>query len=387
MSVVRRGIIELELRAKQQRLESPQIDAAAKAYKEVEKSHKEIERTIERTHTEIHKSVEKSTVLVREFGVQSVNSFREAGEGVFRMTRGLALLSASGSDDLQRLIRQVALAQAAFDIFAGSSKVFTSLAGVLGGPVTLAVTGLTAALGAGAIAWQRQRAEAERFEKAGREVMDGVRKRIELANQEANRLADRFGRVFGQAGAFRDRLAEMRAEAGLPPEQRGAALAASRSEEIARISGRFEEFERGFRRRNPAASAMLDFQGATTMEALREIRFRPDDQRRLVALGERQRDLLEKQFDFQRDQRDEFRTQSALAATASVGVQLGGVAGTFGGLGPAAALAQPLQEIARQNAQAVSDATEGLRRIAGAIEQVGLLVIKLRDDLDSANTR
>jgi hypothetical protein len=122
--------------------------------------------------------VKRHAETVRTSSVSIIKDFREAGEGAFRMARGLALLSASGSDDLRKLVQHVALAQGAFDVFAGGFKVFTNISRVLGGPVALAVTGVTAALGAGAIAWSKWKSDAEAATKAAEEGLAKADKRL-----------------------------------------------------------------------------------------------------------------------------------------------------------------------------------------------------------------
>jgi hypothetical protein len=80
-----------------------------------------------------------------------VNSFREGGEGALRFARGLAFLSASGSEDIQKLARTVSVAQGAFDVFAGGTKMVMNMTAALG-PWGAAIAAGTAVLAAGALA-------------------------------------------------------------------------------------------------------------------------------------------------------------------------------------------------------------------------------------------
>jgi hypothetical protein len=172
--VTRRVIIEVETRQKRSRLEAPDAAAAERTFKAESDAADRATASTERA-TE---SVKRHAETVRTSSVSIIKDFREAGEGAFRMARGLALLSASGSDDLRKLVQHVALAQGAFDVFAGGFKVFTNISRVLGGPVALAVTGVTAALGAGAIAWSKWKSDAEAATKAAEEGLAKADKRL-----------------------------------------------------------------------------------------------------------------------------------------------------------------------------------------------------------------
>jgi hypothetical protein len=140
--VIRRVIIEVETRQKKSRLESPDAGAAERAYKaETEGREAAI------------KATERHAQVSRQARLSMVNDFREAGEGALRFSRGLALLSASGSDDLKKLVQHVAIAQGAFDVFAGGTKAITSLTAALG-PLGTAIGGVGLALGATVAGWR-----------------------------------------------------------------------------------------------------------------------------------------------------------------------------------------------------------------------------------------
>lgn len=191
--VIRKAIIELEVRQKRSRLEAPgaadtagfkaQAEAAGKAEQAVDKSTAAVKR-----HAEV---VRSSTFSV-------VKDFREAGEGVFKMTRGLALLASSGSDDLKKLVQQVVIAQGAFDVFSGGFKTISNLASRLGGPAAAGVTAVSAALGIGALAWGRWRAAAE---EAALKVEESIRRTEELLDKVVERRAGRDLESRGDRGA------------------------------------------------------------------------------------------------------------------------------------------------------------------------------------------
>jgi hypothetical protein len=385
-TVVRKGIIELELRAVKARLESPQIDAAARAYKEVEKATHETAKA----QQEVVKETVQATKATQEFGIKSLVAFREAGEGAFRLMRGLTLLSASGSDDMKRLIQNVALAQGAFDAFAGGLKIFSNLRSVMGGPVTLAITGVTAAISAGVVAWSRWRGEAERSAKALQDAMKVTRERIKATEEAANALADRFASAVSGFGNIRDQIRDLMVESEFTPEGRAAAearAAASRESEMFRTSRAMEDMLQRLRRQRPGAAAMLDFQGASAIQQLGLIPSSEADRKRLIGLADRQKELLESQFKFQKD-------QAAKAQAAAFGQMTGLFSGAalpigfgqpFGGLAPGVAAAGPMQEIARQNEAAAQSATESLQTIARGIEGMARLIEKLEDRLAAAH--
>jgi hypothetical protein len=116
---------------------------------------------------------------------QMLAHFREGGEGALRMARGIAFLSASGSEDLKKLVQTVAVAQGAFDVFAGGFKMFSNISAAFG-PVGVAVAGLTTALGLGAAAWNKYARETE---EATKRLEENRKKNAELLAQERDRQA------------------------------------------------------------------------------------------------------------------------------------------------------------------------------------------------------
>ena len=202
MTVVRDGIIRLRLEQTRAKLETPDTgpavrqfnaetkaaEEATKATEEVSKANKEHSEVVKRTSEATRLNLEAAGRSVTEFGTSSVNAFRSAGEGAFRMARGLALLSASGSESLQKLIQKVAIAQGAFDVFAGGSRAISTL-GAAFGPVGFAIGGITIALGLGAVAWQAWQADAEAAAEAAKKKIEEVRTALSEARMEARQGA------------------------------------------------------------------------------------------------------------------------------------------------------------------------------------------------------
>jgi hypothetical protein len=191
--VTRRVIIEVETRQKKSRLDAPDVGSAERGFKaEAEAAEKATASTEKATE-----SVKRHAETVRGSSQSIVRDFREAGEGAFRMARGLTLLASSGSDDLKRLVQNVAIAQGAFDVFAGGFKIYSSLAATIGGPFTLAIVGVTAAVTAGATAWGKWKADAAAATKAAQDGIIAADKKLSdfYANFEQNRA-----RVAGEAG-------------------------------------------------------------------------------------------------------------------------------------------------------------------------------------------
>jgi hypothetical protein len=208
--VTRRVIIEVETRQKKSRLDAPDVGSAERAFKaESEAAKKATESTTQATE-----AVKRHSNTVRNSSVSIVRDFREAGEGALRLTRGLALLSASGSDDLKKLVQSVALAQGAFDVFAGGFKVITNLASSFGNPAALAITGVTAAISAGAVAWGKWQAAANAaVTKAKADLanfdVEGINQRFEGLRAGVTSRADRR---LGLAIGDNERESQLRAE-------------------------------------------------------------------------------------------------------------------------------------------------------------------------------
>lgn len=165
------------------------------------------------------------TRVTQEFGFKSVIHFREAGEGALRMTRGLALLSASGSESLQKLVRQVAIAQGALDIFAGGFKLVTFASKF--GQVGLAIAGVTAALSAGVLAWQNYLNKADEAAEKFREATKDFKEfRAALLEGTQGRQSAR-GRGLSGLSASADRATDLLIDATVGARSRQSAIAAA----------------------------------------------------------------------------------------------------------------------------------------------------------------
>jgi hypothetical protein len=203
--VIRRAIIEVETRQKKSRLDATPASEVGRVFKAETAA-----------ATKASEAVNKLTT-----------SYREAGEGALRAARGLALLSASGSEDLRKLVQTVALAQGAFDVLAGGMKAFTHISRVFG-PVGTAISGVTAAIGLATLAWQKFEADAEAARKKLEEVREASRKfqleQVAVANRRAEEeqrqgaergdLGIRFGvsSVERELASERERFSRLTAE-------------------------------------------------------------------------------------------------------------------------------------------------------------------------------
>jgi hypothetical protein len=278
--VTRRVIIEVETRQKKSRLDAPDVGSAERAFNaEADAAKKATESTNQATE-----AVQRHAGIVRHSSTSMVRDFREAGEGAFRMARGLTLLAASGSDDMKRLVQSVALAQGAFDVFAGSFKVFTSLAVALGTVVSGGIVAVTVALAAGAIAWSRWADEAE---KAKKRVLKDAEEGREDTAFESELQIDTQGRLIGAAGSRAERERRIRGELGrLDSERRAGQSPVAR--EFARTFGTF----------NSGVPDEIPLKGSPDAIA---------GQKRVIAANERQEQLTKELRDLQLDQLQEDR--------------------------------------------------------------------------------
>lgn len=188
--VIRDAVIRIRTEQTKSKLEAPEVAQAVRANQEVAASAKESAKAQQesskatqesseslRKHAEVaHVESAKASQAVGRSSLRMVRSFNEAGEGAFRFGRGLALLSASGSEDMRKLAQSVALAQGAFDVFAGGAKVLTNLSTAFG-PVGIAVGATTLALGAGYLAWKKWQSGAEEATKAAIEKLEEAHKK------------------------------------------------------------------------------------------------------------------------------------------------------------------------------------------------------------------
>src|SRR5688572_4593945 len=120
--IIRDAIIRLKLELAKSKLEAPEIEKVTRAYDSEQKSARESTKAVrestaaKREHAQVSReSAESSSRAMSDLrrnvtggNYEMVASFREGGEGALRMARGIAFLSASGSDDLRRLVQTVA---------------------------------------------------------------------------------------------------------------------------------------------------------------------------------------------------------------------------------------------------------------------------------------
>jgi hypothetical protein len=207
---------------------------------------------------------------------------------------------------MKRLVQSVALAQGAFDVFAGGFKTITNLARVLGGPAAVAVTGLTAAIGAGAVAWSRWKASAEAAVKAAEDRIKEADKRLEdfytKFERGRQRVADEAGRRIGAALTPSEREARIREEL----ERLGVVGGIGRSD--------VTQFESS---------------NVVTREGRRQAAFGARDAARAA---ERQADLTKDLYEIQREQiESQRRGLNDMLNFATQGAAFGG-GGVFGGI-------------------------------------------------------
>jgi hypothetical protein len=313
---------------------------------------------------------------------QMIGNFREGGEGALRMARGIAFLSASGSQDMQKLAQSVAIAQGAFDVFAGGFKAVTNLARVFGGPVATAVTVVAAAATAGAVAWNRWKASAEEAAKAADEARKAA---MELEGQ----LADNWRKQQEREGAVRSGqsdIARLRQEMAITPEQRAAALVQEEREleqERKTIETDRRRRLRGFQGgqfRGGEAEAwqeLLKFGSASHLENARDI------EERRMAVARRQLDIDKEQ---QRIQRERLSEQQSLEFSF---YHLGAQAAGGGSVASAAAFAPGVSQIAAQNTQQMRELiaaqTAANNALIEAYRDAQQKITDLRNALAAAN--
>lgn len=121
------------------RAASESAKAAVEAAKTQEAANRRVQSSVRQVASEFEKqgtSHTTATIKIVENNLKAADSFRTAGEGVFVLTRGIALL-AFQDDDLLIVLRRVALIQGAFDTFKGSIEIIRG--------TREAITALTAA--------------------------------------------------------------------------------------------------------------------------------------------------------------------------------------------------------------------------------------------------
>lgn len=358
MSTVIRDAV-IRLRYEQGKLEST---PAVRAHQEHQKAAKETAKA----EKEVAVAVKETVAVSSQSSQRMVANFREAGEGALRFARGLAFLSASGSEDLKKLVQTVAIAQGAFDVFAGGFKVFTNLAVTFGNPVALAVTGVTTAIGAGAAAWIRWRNEAEEAKKAALEVAKAVME-IEAARREAVAAGSRtaFGRI-----AFRDQFA-------ITDAQR-AALQQRERDEVARARRVLEsEFGRN------APGFQRDFYGAIGGADQGQLRAALDYEKQRAELTRRQLDLDKEKYEQDRKRLTE---QSGLAQQ-TIGAGVPGLGAFLGGPSFFQTQAQAITEHQSKLDKLIAAQSAALDKMIGAYENAQTHIRRLEIELGAANDK
>lgn len=159
------------------------------------------------------KELEAATAKAQAQLNRIAGDMRSAGEGAFRAARGIALWTADSDESLQKMIKNVAAVQGAWDIASGSINVIRGLSSAmtvasaaggvyavamtqvaraqgavaataiaastaikaLWGPIGAVLAVVAAALAAGAIAWRSWAASQREAEKAGEPVLDQMR--------------------------------------------------------------------------------------------------------------------------------------------------------------------------------------------------------------------
>lgn len=295
MTVIRDAVIRIRTETVKGRADTPESGPAERAYK-----------AEARAATEARQAVEKLGESTRLTGVKAVAAFREGGEGALRFARGLAFLSASGSEDLRRLVQVVSVAQGAFDVFAGGFKAITNISAALGGPVTAAVVGLTAAVSAGALAWFKW------GEEAAKGAQRAERAIASLASAEERRERQQAELAAGRIGA------------ALDPQERARRIQA----ELGRLGDAAREDDASLRRRErdiqAAAIGLGPAPRGTNAEYLSLIRQQAENAKSQAMLT---RDLYELQTQQIAVERNALSQLSTIGVTGAAGIGLPGLAG------------------------------------------------------------
>jgi hypothetical protein len=362
--VTRRVIIEVETRQKKSRLDAPDVGSAERAFKaEADSANKAVAATEKATsaakrHVDVwatglrtvsaafreqqagqqawqrglaqlaeqsKKHLGESTRPVEELGETTTRStqsmvrdFREAGEGVLRFSRGLALLSANGSDDLKALVQKVAIAQGAFDVFAGGAKALTHISRAFG-PIGVGISVVTGALGLGVAAWRRW---GDAADKATKEATEALR--------EHNAEQEKFSRFrIEQEQDRRSGLADLAIRVASPERRRE--LIAS---ELAREQQNAAAFGAELRDLDAATSKKRGARFGETSPELKELLDRfgsfAEIRKQRSSILDRQEESVRRQIDLQEQQKDaqleQLREQKSLADKFIGAVGLGGSA-------------------------------------------------------------
>jgi hypothetical protein len=120
---------------------------ARKAQREQEAAAKSAAQELEnqrKAQEQAAKAVEQANKQVLQSNLKTAEGFKLAGEGLFTMVRGAALLGGAGNKDMAKFVESIARVQGVFDLFKGATDIVKG--------VSIAIQGMRAAAAAGAVA-------------------------------------------------------------------------------------------------------------------------------------------------------------------------------------------------------------------------------------------
>lgn len=98
------------------------VPGTKEAVQEVENVQDAVEM-LEQKEKEAQEEAAKMAQEIQDAGLKAADSFKMMGEGAFTFARGVAFAVASNEEEMEEMIRIVAKAQSAFDLFKGSTDV------------------------------------------------------------------------------------------------------------------------------------------------------------------------------------------------------------------------------------------------------------------------
>jgi hypothetical protein len=351
-AVIRDAIIRLKIEQQKAKLETPEVATVRRGFEEQKKAAAESAKAVQENAKAV-RDVQDTHV---EFGRQSLRSFRDAGQGVMQLTRGIALMGAAGTEDTRKLLENLVKIEAALVLAKGAANLGKFAASF--GPVGYAVAAVTAAVTVGAAAWKRYTGEVEAAKKANedfRKSMESVR----VLGHEA------FAGARGKELA----TAEMRSRY---------------------MSGTPDEANRDMRTAIERAWAS----GRREQQAAIDTSRSPDERRRTELVYERQRmELAKRLLDLDKDQyeRDNERAQffgqsrAAGMGLAPIGLPLAGFAAAA--LGQSFGQSQLAQGTNRTLEELVRAQDAAMQKLIGAYDSAVTNITRLEGQLNAANPR
>ncbi len=220
--VIRRAIIELELRQKK----AGGLDSSGlkRSFEEQTKAGKELEKQ----HISTARAAQETGRAHEEFGRRSFIAFAHAGHGVLQLSRGLALLGTSGEKDTRKLLENLVAIEAAVSLAKGAANLAHFAAEF--GPVGIAVAAVGVAFTAATVL-------VDKFGNHTAENSEKVKKAAETMAASARRVQDEWDKAqqaIDRARASEDKVSDFAAK------QRGlikSPFERERAEDLAR-SGR-----------------------------------------------------------------------------------------------------------------------------------------------------